>query len=66
MVAATAIQCGDILRVLPGEAIPVDGRIMSGETSVDQSIMTGESLPVDKGIGEEVFLWNNQQIWRQQ
>lgn len=55
MVAATEIQCGDILRVLPGEAIPVDGRIMSGETSVDQSIMTGESLPVDKGIGEEVF-----------
>src|SRR5699024_147248 len=37
------------------EAIPVDGTILSGETSVDQSIMTGESLPVDKGPGEEVF-----------
>lgn len=49
------IQYGDILRILPGETIPVDGTIISGETSIDQSIMTGESLPVDKGIGEEVF-----------
>lgn len=49
------IQHGDILRVLPGETIPVDGIIIEGETSVDQSIMTGESLPIDKGIGEEVF-----------
>ncbi len=46
---------GDILRIFPGETIPVDGRIISGETSVDQSIMTGESLPVDKSEGEEVF-----------
>lgn len=46
---------GDILRILPGETIPVDGVIVEGETSVDQSIMTGESLPVDKGIGEDVF-----------
>ncbi len=44
-----------ILRILPGETIPVDGIIVTGETSVDQSIMTGESLPVDKGIGETVF-----------
>lgn len=49
------IQKGDILRVLPGERIPVDGRIVSGNTSVDQSVMTGESLPVDKAKGEEVF-----------
>ncbi len=49
------IRQGDILRILPGEAIPVDGRILSGETSVDQSVMTGEALPVDKGVGEEVF-----------
>lgn len=55
MIPAAEIQCGDILRVLPGEAIPVDGTIMSGETSVDQSVMTGESLPVDKSVGEEVF-----------
>lgn len=55
IVPAAHIQCGDILRVLPGEIIPVDGRIVNGETSVDQSVMTGESLPVDKGVGEEVF-----------
>lgn len=55
MIPADKIQYGDILRVLPGETIPVDGTIITGETSVDQSIMTGESLPVDKGIGEAVF-----------
>lgn len=55
MIPADQIRHNDILRVLPGEAIPVDGVIMDGETSIDQSIMTGESLPVDKGVGEEVF-----------
>lgn len=55
MIPAEKIRQGDILRILPGETIPVDGTITNGETSVDQSIMTGESLPVDKGIGEEVF-----------
>ena len=49
------IAVNDVLRVLPGETIPVDGVIVSGETSVDQSIMTGESMPVDKTIGEEVY-----------
>ena len=55
MIPAEEIRQGDVLRILPGETIPVDGIIISGETSVDQSIMTGESLPVDKGVGEEVF-----------
>lgn len=55
MIPAEEIQQGDILRILPGETVPVDGRIISGETSVDQSVMTGESLPVDKGVGEEVY-----------
>ena len=55
MISADAIWLDDILRVLPGETIPVDGVIVSGETSVDQSIMTGESLPVDKTVGESVF-----------
>lgn len=55
MISADEIRLGDILRVLPGETIPVDGVIVSGETSVDQSIMTGESLPVDKTVGESVF-----------
>ncbi|MDU1911900.1 cation-translocating P-type ATPase [Fusobacterium sp.] len=45
----------NILRVLPGEMIPVDGKIIFGNSSVDQSIMTGESFPVDKTIDDEVF-----------
>lgn len=49
------IKAGMKLRVLAGEIIPVDGKIIVGNTSVDQSIMTGESLPVDKGEGDEVF-----------
>lgn len=55
MIPAEEIEQGDVLRILPGESIPVDGIIMRGETSVDQSIMTGESLPVDKAVGDEVF-----------
>ncbi len=55
LISAEDIQVGDILRVLPGESIPVDGEIIVGNTSVDQSIMTGESLPVDKEPGDEVF-----------
>ena len=55
MISADERRLGDIVRVLPGETIPVDGVIVSGETSVDQSIMTGESLPVDKTVGESVF-----------
>lgn len=46
---------GDRLRVLPGETIPVDGVVRAGQTSVNQAVMTGESLPVDKGPGDEVF-----------
>ena len=55
LVPAEQIRAGDLLRILPGETIPVDGTIVRGETSVDQSILTGESLPVDKGAGEDVF-----------
>ena len=53
-VPAEAVRVGDLLRVLPGETIPVDGEIVSGQTSVNQSVMTVESLPVDKGVGDEV------------
>lgn len=55
MIPIEEIRVGDILRVLPGETIPADGVIVSGDTSVDQSIMTGESLPVDKGPGSSVY-----------
>lgn len=55
IIPADQVQIGDILRVLPGETIPVDGIILSGQTSVNQAVMTGESLPVDKLIGDEVF-----------
>ncbi len=54
-IPAEAVKVGDLLRVLPGETIPVDGVIVHGNTSVDQSVMTGESIPVDKGEGDEVF-----------
>lgn len=54
IVDAGRVKINDILRVLPGETIPVDGIILSGETSINQAVMTGESLPVDKGKGDEV------------
>lgn len=54
-VSAEDVKVGDLLRILPGEAIPVDSVIVSGETSVDQSVITGESLPVDKTVGDSVF-----------
>lgn len=53
-VPAEQVKIGDILRVLPGETVPVDGVILSGQTSVNQAVMTGESLPVDKTVGDEV------------
>ena len=49
------VKVGFVLRVLPGEAVPVDGEILTGSTSVDQSIITGESLPVEKTVGDAVF-----------
>lgn len=55
MIPADQIAVGDVLRVAPGETIPVDGRVLSGETAIDQSIMTGESLPADKKQGDSVF-----------
>jgi heavy metal translocating P-type ATPase len=54
VVPAEQVQVGDRLRVLPGETVPVDGVILSGQTSVNQAVMTGESMPVDKTVGDEV------------
>ena len=54
MILAEEVKVGDIVRVNPGEAIPVDGVIVEGITSIDQSVMTGESVPVDKQAGDPV------------
>ncbi len=54
IVPADQVQIGDQIRVLPGESIPVDGVILSGQTSINQAVMTGESLPVDKNVGDPV------------
>ncbi len=55
MVEAKDIKQNDIIRVLPGESFPADGVIVVGDTTVDQSIMTGENLPVDKRVNDGVF-----------
>ena len=54
MIPAEKVQVGMTLRVLPGETIPVDGIITLGKTSINQAVMTGESLPVDKEVGDEI------------
>ena len=54
-VEAKDVNINDTIRVLPGETIPADGIIITGDTSVDQSVMTGESLPLDKSVDDEVF-----------
>lgn len=55
MIDADNIEIGDIVRVIAGETIPVDGVIIKGEGAIDESIMNGESLPVDKFIGDDVL-----------
>lgn len=54
IIPASDVIAGDLLRVLPGETIPVDGIITSGQTSINQAVMTGESLPADKEAGDDV------------
>ncbi|NLE69833.1 MAG: heavy metal translocating P-type ATPase, partial [Clostridiales bacterium] len=49
------VEIGDTLLVRPGASIPVDGIILSGQTAVDESMLTGESMPVDKGPGDSVY-----------
>ncbi len=53
-VATAAVQVGDVVIVRPGERFPVDGRIVSGSGAVDESMLTGESIPIDKGPGDRV------------
>lgn len=54
VIPAEQVKVGDRIRVLPGERVAVDGIILSGQTSVNQAVMMGESLPVDKTVGDEV------------
>lgn len=54
VIPAKEVLIGDRIRVLPGETVPVDGVIVSGQTSINQAVMTGESLPVDKTVGDTV------------
>jgi P-type Cu+ transporter len=49
-----AIQKGDLLRVRPGEKVPIDGVIVEGQSNIDESMMTGEPMPVSKGAGDKV------------
>jgi Cu+-exporting ATPase len=54
-VALSEVSVGDVLRVKPGDAVPVDGRVRSGASSVDESLVTGESVPVEKKPGDRVI-----------
>lgn len=54
IISAAQVKVGDIIRVLPGETVPADGIIISGQTSVNQAVMTGESIPADKSEGDTV------------
>lgn len=54
VIPAEDVRVGDRLRVPPGETVPVDGVILAGQTSVNQAVMTGESLPIDKTVGDDV------------
>ena len=49
------VAIGDLIQVRPGEKIPVDGTIVEGHSTLDESMLTGESIPVDKGVGDQVF-----------
>jgi len=49
------VRVGDVVRVRPGERVPVDGRVAEGQSAVDESMLTGEPLPVEKGPGDEVI-----------
>ncbi|MDP7162819.1 MAG: cation-translocating P-type ATPase [Phycisphaerae bacterium] len=59
MVDPLSLRAGDVIRVRPGDDIAADGEIISGQSSINQANVTGESLPVDKGVGDEVFSGTN-------
>jgi Cu+-exporting ATPase len=53
-VAISEVRAGDVVRIKPGESIPVDGEVLSGQSELDESLITGESLPVNKSPGDTV------------
>ncbi len=54
-VSVEALQLNDLVIVKPGERLPIDGKVVAGQTTIDQSAITGESMPVEKSIGADVF-----------
>ncbi|MGZ9101165.1 MAG: copper-translocating P-type ATPase, partial [Brevundimonas sp.] len=54
LIAADQVKVGDLVRVRPGERIPTDGVVIEGQSAVDESMLTGESMPVDKNVGDDV------------
>lgn len=55
VVEVAALKAGDRIRLRPGDRVPADGRITEGDTTVDEATITGESMPADKGAGDEIF-----------
>ena len=64
LVAPEIFPWGALVKVLPGEALPLDGIVQSGESSIDESMLTGEPLPVDIGTWRPCHRWNLQRQWR--
>lgn len=54
-IAISAVQVGDLLRIRPGEKVPVDGVLVEGSSAIDESMLTGEPLPVTKRVGDKVI-----------
>ena len=55
IISIDEVKVGDVILVKPGEKLPVDGEIVEGTTTIDESMLTGESIPIDKNIGDKVF-----------